>query len=88
MKTIDINAKEWFDKINGNIQPMKMWVTFLHADFQNSWIPLTDWNDVQIFEQDDIEFAIKIAREKFGSMPFGLADCEQKNLNNAMWDNF
>tara|TARA_Y100000593_G_C4137172_1_gene250345 strand:+ start:298 stop:552 length:255 start_codon:yes stop_codon:yes gene_type:complete len=74
---------------NGNIQPMKMWITFLHADFENSWIPLTDWNNVQIFAQENNnDFAKKIAREKFDSTSFGLADCEQKKLGNAMWNNF
>jgi hypothetical protein len=72
----------------GTIVPEMVWITFLNNGFQKEWLPLTDWNNNQLFWSDELTNQFKkIACEKFG-ISFGLAPCSQKELNNACIDNF
>ena len=73
---------------NGLRQPEKVWITFLHAGWQKHWLPLTDWNDNDIFwSTDNVKIAKQIAHEKFGGASFGLSPCNQKEIGNACIDN-
>ena len=73
---------------NGLRQPEKVWITFLHAGFNKHWLPLTDWEDNEIFwSTDNVRIAKKIATEKFPGCKFGLTPCGQKKLNNSCIDN-
>lgn len=72
----------------GIIVPEMVWITFLNNGFQKEWLPLTDWNNNQLFWSDELTNQFKkIAGEKFG-VSFGLSPCSQKQLNNACIDNF
>jgi|TARA_R100000084_G_scaffold108195_4_gene70270 hypothetical protein len=74
---------------NGLRQPEKTWITFLHAGFEENWLPLTDWDGNDIFwSTDNMRIAKKIAHEKFGGAKFGLSPCNQKKIGNACVDNF
>lgn len=65
------------------------WITFLSNNFENVWMPLVDEDGHSLpWTLGGVNNRTKQwAKEKFGSVGFGLAPTSQKNLGNAVWDN-
>ena len=86
----------------GSIVPSKVWITFLNNGFEKVWLPLMHfvdgveqqmvWSDIWSEEKQCITLINKeikkVAHENFPNIKWGLADCGQKDLNNACIDNF
>jgi len=73
---------------NGLLQPETTWITFIHAGWQEHWLPLTDWDGNPIFwSTDNMRIAKKIAHEKFPCCSWGISPCSQKKIGNACTDN-
>ena len=79
----------------GSIVPSKVWITFLNNGFEKHWLPLMHFVDgveeQMVWSSDDIgtnPIIKQTAAENFPNQKWGLADCEQKNLNNSCIDNF
>tara|TARA_B100001758_G_C18333100_1_gene569999 strand:- start:275 stop:667 length:393 start_codon:yes stop_codon:yes gene_type:complete len=67
----------------------KCWITFLHTDFLDCWVPLTDWENKPVFwEQKNSREIKKIASQKFPNIKFALSNCTYKKMNECLIDNF
>lgn len=71
----------------GNVEVT--WITFLNNDFENVWMPLIDEDGHPLLwtTGGTNNRTLKWARERFGSVSFGLAPTSQKDLGNAVFDN-
>jgi hypothetical protein len=62
------------------------WVTFLNDGWEQTWIAVTDENDVHLeFHSED---TMNICRSQFGHTSFGIAQTSQMILGNSVRDNF
>jgi hypothetical protein len=66
------------------------WITFLSSGFETQWLLLTDEDGHPLLWTvgGTNGRTIKWAKEKFGALGFGLAPTSQKELGNAVFDNF
>lgn len=84
MKTAEFKTRI----LNGQLVIQKVWITFFNNGFEKNWLPLTDLNDNQLFWEVNASRKLReIASKKFPNTSFGLAWCEQKEMNNAVTDN-